>query len=285
MIEFKSYLSDGKKSIAMCDHGWKSARDSFLEDHKQSVFMETKNEYGEAFAIAIYQDIPFGLLLNSDAEDVPYPIVNGCAIGGITCSLAETQIIEAQWSRVVGSRPPYHGNAECQIGQKVTYITNDVCPICLQKKTEWDNHHAIYACEGGWKTAENMIRICRDCHALTTAGSLESINTIDRAAIYHQQAIHGFSFFPRGNGQGRYKDRRYLKHHPDFDRILQQWDDLAEGDKEKQEDFFKARSWNSYLFWRAMAMKQVSWVSYDQFVLGPNREWCKEYEKQKLQSS
>lgn len=69
-----------------------------------------------------------------------------------------------------------------------------VCPICISKQNEFENHHVIWRCEGGTDDPCNILRICNSCHALITRGNEEERKPRDFASVYYNIAIWGLDF-------------------------------------------------------------------------------------------
>lgn len=150
------------------------------------------NEYGEK--ITITDD---GIILHSDCDNSP-------ATGVLTLNrgIYNNHYLVGNGHLFTISDDEYFSLCsilpEKQIhsivtGKRDTRISGELCPICLTVKTEFDRHHVVWKSEGGSNSPENILLICRDCHARITKG--DEFGRFDNlTAIYFMAMIYGFDF-------------------------------------------------------------------------------------------
>ena len=145
-------------------------------------------------------------------------------------------------------------DTKSQTTNKITYLENNYCPVCLNQRTSFEGHHCISSSEGGSDDVVNMLRICNTCHSLITNGCIEDKQSRYLTAIYHQICLYGIEFFkmnPLNNKRFKNQDRGFYKNQPVFKNVIDFYNKLTE-EKEQIEfnDKFKRMSMFYYKYYR-----------------------------------
>ena len=139
---------------------------------------------------------------------------------------------------------------------KITYLENNYCPICLNQKTEFEDHHCIPASEGGSDDVVNMLRICNSCHSLITRGCIEDIHPRYMTAIYHQIYLYGINFYkmnPLNNKRYKNKDQGLYENRPYFKQIINDYDNLNKDEQIEINNKIKKEALFYYKYYRSIA--------------------------------
>ena len=152
-------------------------------------------------------------------------------------------------------------DTKSQTTNKITYLENKYCPICLNKTTEFEDHHCIPASEGGSDDTVNMLRICNSCHSLITNGCVEDRYVRHLTAIYHQMFLFGIDFYkmnPLNNKRFRNKDRGLYLNRPHIKEIIDYYDSLDEKEQIEFNNKFKKRSLYYYKYYRSIVRNIIT---------------------------
>jgi len=145
--------------------------------------------------------------------------------------------------------------------KKITYLENNYCPICLNQKTEFEDHHCIPASEGGSDDVVNMLRICNSCHSLITNGCLEDRYIRHLTAIYHQMFLFGIDFYkmnPLNNKRFGNKDKGLYLNRPHIKEVIDYYDGLDEQEQIEFNDKFIKKSLYYYKYNRSIMRNVIN---------------------------
>ncbi len=147
-----------------------------------------------------------------------------------------------------------------QHSTKVTRLTNNYCPVCLQKKSYFENHHCVERSEGGPDGHKNVLRICGTCHAIITRGCLEERWPMSNTALFHQVMYFGMEVYPREFRKINHKDYEgENKRKAGFEEILKSYDGKNKEEKDKWQTTAMAIGRYFYQFYRDISGGIRSW--------------------------
>lgn len=223
-------------------------------------YMETfTNEYGERWWFNYDVENDMGILWGDDFSYKKLYVFDGICIELI---LNEDEInwLNKVWKKYSNSKDVYLDlNTQVHITNS-TYLEDNYCPICLQQKTEFEDHHCIPASEGGSDDVVNILHICNSCHSLITKGCVEDSFLRHMTAIHHQKYLYGINFFKMNpSNNKRYKNRNnYLyKLRPVFKDIINYYENLSNERKEKYNDKIKKDSLYYYKYYRSIVRNVI----------------------------
>jgi hypothetical protein len=208
-----------------------------------------------------------GFLTGNDVDWHEYPVIDGVAFD-LVLSEEESAWLLSQWTEATvnlrGSRLYGGLDTELHLGPKCCYLGDDYCPICLRKKAQFHIHHCIATSEGGLDEIQNLLRVCRSCHALITSGGVEDSVPRYMAAFYHQLAQFGVKFFPRRQRErGRSAGASFFEHYPEFIQVTVNFDTrLSEQQKAHADSMTRNMARVQYIYFRDMARGLWSWEDH-----------------------
>lgn len=162
-----------------------------------NTYKETfKNEHGEQWWFDYIPENNMGILWGNDnliLGDKFYIFDGICPT--LVLSNEEKDWLTSVWIKYSNNTIYLHNKVDVKSDKYATYLTNDICPICLEEKDYFEDHHCILASKGGSDDITNMLRICGSCHALITNGNLKECKPRYLASIFHQQMLYGIEFY------------------------------------------------------------------------------------------
>ena len=181
---------------------------------------EYKNLHGETWRLYFDPLISRAAVTGDDVGWDVYPVYEGTA-RNLVVSKDESEWLISAWGELMEQRAEldlYAGKDSNFIHYtRFCELSGNFCPLCLAQKSQFDIHHCIASAGGGTNDPRNLLRICRSCHVVLTAGSIEDRIPKERAAFWHQVAHFGFDFFPPLNSHGgRHPD---VSFHEQFRRL------------------------------------------------------------------
>lgn len=225
-------------SFARCDdHLSRQFLRSALYARRTSIYLsEYISQLGDKWQLEIDQEAGVALLLGSDiSDDLRVPVIEGIAIN-IGPGPDEQAWLSAAWSEAAEQRAvfgPYRGlDTEFAVGSRYCHLTNDFCPICLERKQQFEIHHCIWKSDGGTRSPLNLLKVCKSCHALMSFGDIEDVEPRDHAAFMHQLAHFGMRFVAEQAPSGaRQIERTFLEVRPMMRELVQSY--LAADDSDR----------------------------------------------------
>lgn len=197
---------------------------------------EYVSELGDKWQLQVDQEEGIALLSGSDIpNDLRVPVIEGIAIN-LVLDRGEQEWLRMAWSEGAEQRAVfelYHGlDTEFVVGTRYCHLSNDHCPICLERKKQFQIHHCIWESDGGTSSPLNLLKVCNSCHALMSFGDVEDVELRDQAAFMHQLAHFGMPFVaeqtPSGTKQGK---RTFLDIRPKMRELMKSY--LAAGDADR----------------------------------------------------
>lgn len=199
----------------------------------------------------------------SDIGWEPYPVVEGIAFQ-LNMSLDEEAWLLGVWNRLVPRGPgnPLYGtkHTKLEVTKEVCQLTNGFCPICLEQKNEYQNHHCVWRSRGGSDENTNPLRICGSCHALIHWGSVEDRAPKSLACLYHQLSYFGLEVFA-GCVQGL-RAERFLDCYPRLRSIVWKYHTFDDVRRDKEQEIVKQQSRLLYIYYRDMGLGKWCWQEY-----------------------
>lgn len=219
-----------------------------------------KSKYGDEWVFEYDPSEDKAIVRGSDIGWESYPVIEGVAFQ-LNMSLDEEEWLLESWSRLVTERSgnPLYGwkNTELETRDGVCQLTNGFCPICLEQKIEYQNHHCLWRSRGGSDATNNLLRICGSCHALVHWGSVEDRAPKSQACLYHQFMHFGVEVLVdsyRERGASKLKE-----HYPQFVRVACTYTSLDSATREREAEIVKQHSRLCYIFYRDMGLGKWSW--------------------------
>jgi hypothetical protein len=217
-----------------------------MDNGTKNYISEYENEFGEPWIFEYNFDNDTGVIKGLDVGWIEYPVLEGRTFGLILDEKEEAWL-KIAWSDAtehLDNVGIYSGlDTEFVRDEHGCWLTNYYCPICLNQKREFDEHHCIWSSDGGTDEYFNMLRVCRTCHAVLTWGSVEDRVPKDLAAFYHQVLYFGLEFFPRNNfRKSRHIDRNFLELNPTWKAKIRDFDQLRANEQKKIDNAVKVNS-------------------------------------------
>lgn len=225
------------------------------------------SQLGDKWQLEIDQEAGIALLSGSDiSDDLLVPVIEGIAIG-IGLGPDEQEWLSAAWREgtercaVFGL---YRGlDTEFVIGSRYCHLTNEFCPICLERKKQFEIHHCIWKSDGGINSSLNLLKVCETCHALMSFGEVEDIEPRDQAAFMHQLAHFGMRFVteqaPSGTG---IIERTFLGVRPKMRELAQSYLVADEAHRELADRMIPLLGRAYYQYHRDIARAVPAFVKY-----------------------
>ena len=183
-----------------------------------------------------------------DVGDEIYPVIEGRA-PYLILNEDESAWLKSSWEKATAGLNKIglylDLDTEFVVGKKYCYLTNDICPICLEEREYFEVHHCVPKVDGGSDDYRNLLNICGSCHALATRGCVKERLPRFLAAYYHQLMYFGFDFFLTINR----KKGDFFDENPSIIEILEIYKQVDAEQKHKYNTFIKneARLFYQYL--------------------------------------
>lgn len=220
------------------------------------IYLETyTNEYGEQWWFDYDKNNDMGILWGNDSLIVgdKFYIFDGTTPKLILNS-EEKEWITNTWKKHSVNKNIYLDLNTCiKSNKKYTYLSNNICPLCLKTRADFEGHHCVPASEGGSDDNVNVLLICNTCHSLITNGCKEDLTPRYLACIYHQILAYGVSFYmmnPENNKRFSNKDMGLYKNRPHIKEMLDYYNKLDENDKIKFDNDMKRDAIYFYKYYR-----------------------------------
>ena len=81
-----------------------------------------------------------------------------------------------------------YGVTRVSIGREI------VCPVCLSITDKFDRHHVIAFSANGHGFKQNVLSVCRTCHAVSSSGSQYQAWLIRVACSRYMTAVYGLAY-------------------------------------------------------------------------------------------
>lgn len=178
--------------------------------------------------------------------------------------------LQTSWQEATEASPRkglYCGrNTEFIRGPKNCRLSNDFCPLCLKQKDAFSPHHCIWTMEGGTDDYENLLQVCRTCHAILSFGNVEDAEPKDKAAYYHQLMYFGLDFFPRHNATRKgHENRNYYTFWPHAEYIKNCIDNSDAELQKQASDMLKQDARLKYQYFRDLGLGIWSWQEFEEY--------------------
>ncbi|NLW46802.1 MAG: HNH endonuclease [Firmicutes bacterium] len=157
-----------------------------------------RNEYGERWFFEYNYEANRAFVTGDDIGDEIYPVIEGRA-PYLILNEDESVWLKSSWEKATAGLNKIglylDLDTEFVAGKKYCYLTNDICPICLEEREYFEVHHCVPKVDGGSDDYRNLLNICGSCHALIAGGCVKERLPRFLAAYYHQLMYFGIDFF------------------------------------------------------------------------------------------
>jgi hypothetical protein len=203
----------------------------------------------------------------SDVGWDSYPVIEGVAYG-LDLIEEEKAWLTQVWedaTKETTSVGLYLGiPAEFIVQKRFSSLSGDYCPICLERKIDFEIHHCIWASDGGPNTPSNLLRICNSCHAVITRGSKEERIPKNQAAFYHQVMYFGFNLFRHALDTDTNRAAAiFSKRHPQSAKLVCLVDQQSPEQQDIADRRLKAESRIAYQYFRDLGLKSLRWSEHE----------------------
>jgi hypothetical protein len=221
------------------------------------------NDYGEKLWFSYNEENDMGTIWNSDDKYKYFYVFDGLCLF-LNLIPKEQKWLNDIWNKYSKHKNTYlNFNTDIKFNNKTTYLTNNFCPVCLQQKREFENHHCVPSSEGGSDDYVNILNICNSCHSLITNGCYEDKYPRYLTAIYHQSYFYGIDFYKMNpeNNQRFKKDMGLYKHRPFIKKIINDYEKLTEEEQNKFNEKAKQTSLYYYKYYRSIVKNLIKEVT------------------------
>lgn len=223
------------------------------------------NEYGEKWFFEFDYDKNYAYITGDDVGYEKYPVYDGLAIE-LILNEQESNWLMSVWKEAIEDITNIlylSMNTKFINNNKYCELSNNYCPVCLNQKKNYENHHCIPSKDGGFDEYYNILRVCSTCHAIITRGSVEDCIPMFFSAVYHQIMYFGMKFIPKGSSnKGRYKGRNFLKKYPKFKREVDYYNMISREEQEMYNNSFKTIGKYFYQYYRDIIRGIWSWERF-----------------------
>lgn len=213
------------------------------------------NEYGEKWWFTYDAENKIGILTGDDdlIMGQTFYVLNGIC-PSLILDRAEREWLKEVWNKFNKNINNYLNlDTEIKDNNKNVYLTNNYCPICLNQKDSFEDHHCIPASEGGSDDYVNILRTCNSCHSLITNGCEEERISRYLCAINHQLSIFGIKFIlmnPLNNKRYKNRDMGLYIYRPYYKETIDLYNKLKENEKLEFNEALKKESVYWYKYYR-----------------------------------
>jgi len=215
----------------------------------KDIYLATfKNSYGEDWWFDYNEENDMGILWGVDVDYKHFYVFDGIC-SRLIFDPEEKEWLKTVWNTYSKNKNIYLNDTEIQHNNKYTYLTKNYCPICLQQKNTFENHHCVPSSEGGSDDYVNRLIICNSCHSLITNGCYEDRYPRFLTAVYHQSYVYGIDFYtmnPKNNKRYK-KDTGLYKQRPFIKKMIETYNEL---DVNEQIDFNKKIKQESLYYYK-----------------------------------
>lgn len=203
----------------------------------------------------------------TDLGENRYPVFDGVAYGLILDEEERVWLSKA-WTEATKedtSAGLYLGiPAEFIIGKGYSSLSGDHCPICLERKIEFEIHHCIWSSDGGPNTPSNLLRICNSCHAIVTRGSKEERIPKNQAALHHQVMHFGLDLFRHALEIGsKGAAAVFVAQYPRTTEFIGLVDQQTPEKQKAADQQIRAESRIAYQYFRDLGLRKLRWSDHE----------------------
>ena len=209
----------------------------------------------------------------SDIGEDCYPVFDGVAYG-LTLEEEERAWLFKAWTEATKEDTSvglYLGiPVEFIIGKNYSSLSGDYCPICLQRKMEFEIHHCIWSSDGGPSTPSNLLRICNSCHAVITRGSKEERIPKNQAAFHHQVMHFGLDLFHHALATGEKSTATiFVAQYPRTTELIGLVDQQTPERQKVADQKIRSESRIAYQYFRDLGLRKLQWSDHGR-LFSPN---------------
>jgi len=199
-----------------------------------------------------------GILWNNDDLFKKYYIFDGIYSPELKLDNETINWIKNIWNKYGKyTKNIYSLFTKSNIKDGFTYLYRNICPICSEKKKDFEIHHCIPASEGGSDDCVNMLKICKDCHSLITNDrDGREGNSRFSTAIFHQIYLFGIEFYkmnPLNNKRYENIDKGLYVNYPFIKEVNEHIKILNEFEQNEFDDILKMNALYYYKYYRSIA--------------------------------
>lgn len=225
------------------------------------------NHHGEEWTFSFDSNSNLAFIKGSDVDWEPYPVIEGVAYGLELIKEEKAWLLQAWHSATKGvpSVGTYCGMpTEFVIGKNFSFLSDDYCPICLQRKIEFEIHHCLWKTDGGPDTSSNLLRICNSCHAIITRGSIEERLPKNQAAFHHQVMQFGFGLFRAAHSSDTNRaTKKFAKRYPRVAELIRLLDQQPPEQQESTDRRLRTESRIAYQYFRDLGLGKFRWADHE----------------------
>lgn len=231
------------------------------------------NPHGESWRFFFDPQIGRAAITGDDVDWAIFPVYGGTA-KGLVLAPDESAWLNEAWTELESKNTIlglYLGNnTQFVIQTNFCRLSEDFCPICLKQKQQFDIHHCIASSDGGPNDYRNLLRICRSCHVVLSAGSIENKFPKAQAAFWHQIAYFGFDFFPSLNSRGgRHPDVSFHTHSPKISELLGHYQSCKAEEQHHINQSLMEYGRLEYQYFRDLGLEKWSWAEFRRLFCRP----------------
>lgn len=224
------------------------------------------NEFAEEWIFEYNPNSSISLLRESTNDSEKYPVIEGYAFDLFLPDDSKNWLKEVwrEASKHQRTATLYRGQRTRLIKKEDSCALSDnFCPLCLEQKQNFENHHCIWSCEGGTDEQKNLLRLCCSCHAILTSGCIDESLPKDSAAYFHQIMVFGIDFFFQpGSSRRRHTGRSYFENSPESLQALNRFSLMSKENQRTQNQHVKTIGRLGYQYYRDIGSEHWAWYDH-----------------------